>query len=568
MTEVVTEHAPRVLRRHIKVGPRRVHYLRGGSGLPVVLVHSSPASVRILLPEIHYLSRRFTCFAFDTPGFGLSDALPLAKMVVADLADALADNMRAVGLPPCPVYGSHTGAAIALELAARHPERVTGVVLDGLPVFTNEECASLLKGYFQTIGIDELGGHFSRVWTRFRDQSIWFPWFDRSPENFNPYDLALPARTHEWMMMYFYAAQTYMPAYRAALEYGQQALTAVDKLNVAAVFTATETDMLHPHLKRLPVLKTNQDICEIGTSIERKHSLIADSFERFGSLGNAPADKQVRQSSAQIDRQFVDLSYGQIHVRFAGNRNSPTILLLHDAPGSALFLEPLIEALGKYFYVCAPDLPGCGESDPLDVEQPTIADYAVVIKEFCEVVDLVNPVLYGIGFGSTLAIALATHSLRVAGLILRGVLLPDAADKDTLRHNYAPVIEVEQDGSHWYRTWLMLRDSQIYWPWYDSRKGAQRGVPADFSAERMHRWTFDVVKKHSSYHHLINAVIDYELAPTWASLSMPLAIIVDKSAPLSFYDEELETVLPKALRFAFSDEVSHANTIATHFRGN
>ena len=114
----------------------------------------------------------------------------------------------------------------------------------------------------------------------------------------------------------------------------------------------------------------------------------------------------------------------------------------------------------------------------------------------------------------------------------------------------------------------MLRDSQIYWPWYDTRKDAQRRVPADFSAERMHTWTFDVMKKHRSYHHLINAVIDYELAHSWASLSMPLAIIVDKSAPLSFYDEELETVLPKALRFAFSDEGSHANTIAAHFRGN
>ena len=101
----LVEHDPHIRRRFIYVGSRRAHYLRAGSGPPVLLVHSSPANSRILLPEIRNLSQRFSCFAFDTPGFGLSEPLPLTKMLVADLADALADNVRTVGLPACPVYG-------------------------------------------------------------------------------------------------------------------------------------------------------------------------------------------------------------------------------------------------------------------------------------------------------------------------------------------------------------------------------------------------------------------------------------------------------------------------------
>ena len=321
----LVEHDPHIRRRFIYVGSRRAHYLRAGSGPPVLLVHSSPANARILLPEIRNLSQRFSCFAFDTPGFGLSEPLPLTKMLVADLADALADNVRTVGLPACPVYGSHTGAAIVLELAARHPALVTGIVLDGVPIFTEEEGATLIEGYFKPFPIDELGGHFSNAWTRFRDQSIWFPWFDRRPENLNRYNLSPPARTHEWMMMYFYAAKSYMPAYRAAFEYGQRAPLAVESLSVPAVFTATETDMLHPHLKRLPPLKPDQEIRAIGNSIERKHSLIAERFAHFGSSENAPVDKHPLVSSTQVERQFIDLSHGQIHVRFSGKRSSPPL---------------------------------------------------------------------------------------------------------------------------------------------------------------------------------------------------------------------------------------------------
>ena len=50
---------------------------------PAVMIHSSPANAWFLLEEIERLARDYPVFAPDSPGFGLSQPLPLAEMQVA-----------------------------------------------------------------------------------------------------------------------------------------------------------------------------------------------------------------------------------------------------------------------------------------------------------------------------------------------------------------------------------------------------------------------------------------------------------------------------------------------------
>ena len=557
-----------VQRRFIKIGDRRVHYLRVGEGPPALLIHASPANAREMLPAIRHLQASFTCFAFDTPGFGLSDPLPLPELSVADLADALAEALRVACLPPCPVYGRHTGAAIAIELAIRHPQLVTGVVLDGLSVFTVEEVSSMLRGYFPDIPTDELGGHFTRAWTRFRDHSLWFPWFERNPKHLNPYDLVPAAQIQNWVMMFFDSANTYVPVYRAAMSHGQRALAAVGELESPAVYMALETDMLYPHLGRLPALNvvSEQKILPVGKSIDAKHQAVLESFRRFGSDGVAPDEVHELVSSSTVERQFIDGAHGQIHLRYAGNRDALPLLLLHDAPGSTQFLEPLIAALSARYFVCAPDLPGCGESDPLPGDQPSIADYAETMVRLCAHLGFPQAIVYGIGFGSSLAIAMATLAPEsLAGLVLRGVLLPDAVERQLLQDNYTPPISIESDGSHWYRTWLMLRDSLVYWPWFDRRMAALRRVRADFGADRLHAWTFDLMKQHASYQHLIQAALDHDGAAALATLKLRMLFCKDPATPLSVYDARLEALFPDVPRYAAIDDAGHLANIAGRF---
>jgi pimeloyl-ACP methyl ester carboxylesterase len=47
-----------------------------------------------------------------------------------------------LGIPKVLVAGHHTGACIASSLAVRHPERVAGVILHGVPMFNAEEIAA------------------------------------------------------------------------------------------------------------------------------------------------------------------------------------------------------------------------------------------------------------------------------------------------------------------------------------------------------------------------------------------------------------------------------------------
>lgn len=552
---------PLVTRGFLQVGARRVHYRRSGEGPPALLIHSSPTNSSMVLPEMRYLARTHTCFAFDTPGFGLSQPLALQQMVVADLADAIAANMQALGLPACPVYGCHTGSAIALELAVRYPQLVTGIALDGLAMYTDAECAAMvdagalrdagssnLQGYFEPFPVDELGGHFTRIWTRFRDQSMWFPWFDRRPDNLNAYDLPAAAGTHRWTMMYFYAARHYSPAYRAALSFGGRAPVALASLEAPAVFTASDTDMLLPHLERIENLKDGQVIERFGSSAgDNKHALVARHFARFGSPGVAPAAPGALASSEQVDYQFIDMAHGQVHVRYVGRRDAPPLLLLHDAPGSARVLESLMLTLGAAYFVIAPDLPGCGESPPLSEEQPSLNAYADMLAALCAQLDLDQPVVYGVGFGSSLALALQQRSASaVRTLVLRGVLLPDAEQRSGMQASYAPAITLSADGSHWYRTWLMLRDSLSYWPWYDRRYRNTRKVAIDTTAHTMHDWTFEVMKQHASYQHVIVAALAHDALAALREVTVPVVLCADPGLPLSAFDDIASANAPGA----------------------
>lgn len=138
----------------------RIAYAMTGSGIPLVkaphwLTHleyewTSP----IWRPWIDAFSARYSFVRMDQRGSGLSDRS------VEDLSlDAWVRDLGAVadaaGLERFAVFGHSQGAAIALEFARRHPERVSHLILlgayargwlkRGLPQSKQEELAAQLK---------------------------------------------------------------------------------------------------------------------------------------------------------------------------------------------------------------------------------------------------------------------------------------------------------------------------------------------------------------------------------------------------------------------------------------
>jgi 2-hydroxy-6-oxonona-2,4-dienedioate hydrolase len=87
------------------------------------------------LPTLVRLAKDFTVLAPELPGFGKSDK-PSHVLDISELADVLAEWMSAVDIPSAVFLGNSLGCQVIVDLAARHPLLVDGVILVGPTVDT------------------------------------------------------------------------------------------------------------------------------------------------------------------------------------------------------------------------------------------------------------------------------------------------------------------------------------------------------------------------------------------------------------------------------------------------
>jgi pimeloyl-ACP methyl ester carboxylesterase len=146
----------------------QVHYRRAGEGPALVLLHQSPSSSAMFDAAYpHLAAAGLTAIGLDTPGFGMSD-LPNRVPSIVDYAVALATAMRNLGLESVALLGHHTGASIAAEIAAREPDLVSRVILNGPPVMSaaeRDEYRTALKNAPE-IGVSSDGSHLQALWDR------------------------------------------------------------------------------------------------------------------------------------------------------------------------------------------------------------------------------------------------------------------------------------------------------------------------------------------------------------------------------------------------------------------
>jgi 2-hydroxy-6-oxonona-2,4-dienedioate hydrolase len=107
----------------------------------VVLVHGIGLSSLYLIPTLAQLGRYYRVYAPDLPGFGKSTK-PQHVLNLQELADALVAWMDAVGLDQPVLLGNSVGCQIIVDLAVRHPQRLTGAVLQGPTVDPRARSAS------------------------------------------------------------------------------------------------------------------------------------------------------------------------------------------------------------------------------------------------------------------------------------------------------------------------------------------------------------------------------------------------------------------------------------------
>jgi pimeloyl-ACP methyl ester carboxylesterase len=118
------------------------------------------------------------------------------------------------------------------------------------------------------------------------------------------------------------------------------------------------------------------------------------------------------------ERMRFDIEGADIAVRLAGDREKPALLLIHGFPSSSASFRRVIDTLAQDCFVVAPDLPGFGDSEP--VEQPSFSRFADVIDRVLARLGAESFHLYLHDFGAAVGFHLATRApRRIRGLIVQ-----------------------------------------------------------------------------------------------------------------------------------------------------
>ncbi|VVT21026.1 alpha/beta fold hydrolase [Erythrobacter sp. EC-HK427] len=132
MATIAPDALDMVWHGEVAVGDGIVPIAMAGEGPPLILLHGWTLDWRMWLPQVAELSRSHLLVMPDRRGFGRSTAPP-------DLARE-ADDIHAIasffGFERFALLGLSQGAAIALDYAHRHAERLTSLIVSGAPLPT------------------------------------------------------------------------------------------------------------------------------------------------------------------------------------------------------------------------------------------------------------------------------------------------------------------------------------------------------------------------------------------------------------------------------------------------
>ncbi len=424
--------------------PLTLHYRLAGTGPCLFLLHPSPFSSAFMAPLMARLADRACLIAPDTLGFGASDPLPGEVDDLSPYVEAMVALRRALGLDRIAVYGSATGAQIAVEWAKADADAVTGVMLDNAATFTDAERAHITRGYFPDLKPRADGRHLAAAWQAVHDGTLFFPWQQPAAAHRIAPDLGPPAAMDAAARAYLEAGPDYQKAYRAAFrnERGER----VQPIEAPLVILRWQGSILKrwtDHLDRL-AWGDNVTMAFSGPSQEDRWPCLEAHLPRI-LAGDAP-----RQADSLV------LDTGQIRYAAGGVRyrmppaGVPDSIAIHGFGGAGELLDPMPGAVRV-------DLPGHGGSAPAsEVDSQAAADEARRCL-LAECVDGVCGVMAELGLEGA-----PIHVVDTAHAIAQGVAArqPGSAVQALPYPGWRgplPPLEPDAGGGHLWRAWHWLR---------------------------------------------------------------------------------------------------------------
>jgi len=496
--EVITRH-------FVQVADRTVHYRLAGKGQPVVLIHQSPKSSAELEPFMRQLAPHFSVFAPDTPGYGLSVPLADTKATIDDFVDALIALFDALSLDAPVVFGSHSGAIFGVRLAARYPDRVSGLVANGILINDQATRDELVAHYFPQFPPSRTGEHLAGVWSRIRDQHCYYPWYKQSPEHRIHWPASVE-EMHESALEILMAGEHYQTGYRAVLDYDIS--PDVSALSVPAMLIVAKPDALVHYVPHYPPLPANVSVTITEDYPAIPQETIAFIYERCANV-SLPADPVAKNSHPE--RQFIRAGKTGLYCEFSGDPQATPVLVVHDLFQSVRQCRELISDLSENHFVIAPDLPGHGYTagEPLSA-----AETAKTLVTLIETLKTPHIELVFVGRSGYLAGEFArckpqgvqTDVLFVpdhAGIALGKLHFDDDADVALAK---APDLTPESSGAHFQTAWYYLRDSYLFSPWYRREEACISQGPGELNVPELQIALLDLMAGWKSGNLLLDAV--------------------------------------------------------------
>ena len=109
-------------------GEGRLRYLTGGTGAPLVMVHTVRTQAEHFRHVVPLVRERYTVYALDLPGMGYSQIVPGASYEEPAMRAAVKRLITQLDLRDVTLLGESMGAVLALTAAADLPDRVRRVV--------------------------------------------------------------------------------------------------------------------------------------------------------------------------------------------------------------------------------------------------------------------------------------------------------------------------------------------------------------------------------------------------------------------------------------------------------
>jgi len=115
--------------RFVVVQNRNIHYVETGEGEAVLLIPGAWSSYRYWNRMIPLLSKHYRLLALDYLGAGDSDKPRSGfRYTVEEQADSIAGMIETLRISRVHIIGTSYGGSIALNIAARYPDRVGSIV--------------------------------------------------------------------------------------------------------------------------------------------------------------------------------------------------------------------------------------------------------------------------------------------------------------------------------------------------------------------------------------------------------------------------------------------------------